>query len=93
MAPRRIRQPRHASFGSAAPWSASLARSPVFLLHGAHDNVVPPPESEWAALAAKNNPKLHRLVSANIGHAELGDDASAWATVQLVHFMSEMLGD
>ncbi len=66
---------------------------PVFLLHGAHDNVVPPSESQWAALEAKDNPNVHLLVTAKIGHAELGDDAGTWATVELVHFMSEMLDD
>ena len=66
---------------------------PVFLLHGAHDNVVPPSEAQWAALEAKDNPNVHLLVTAKIGHAELGDDAGPWATVELVHFMSTMLDD
>jgi dienelactone hydrolase len=68
-------------------------RVPVFLLHGAHDNVVPPSESQWAALEAKDNPNVHLLVTAKIGHAELGDDAGPWATAELVHFMSQLLDD
>jgi dienelactone hydrolase len=85
---------RSTAMAEASPVGRMAAiRVPVFLLHGAHDNVVPPSESQWAALEAKDNPNVHLLVTAKIGHAELGDDAGAWATAELVHFMSEMLDD
>ncbi len=64
---------------------------PVFLLHGAHDNVVPPSEARFAAIEAEKTGEVHLLVTPKIGHAELGDEGGMMATLELVHFMSEML--
>ncbi|MBI2392481.1 MAG: hypothetical protein HYV09_23050, partial [Deltaproteobacteria bacterium] len=51
-------------------------RVPLFLLHGAHDDVVPPSESRFSAAEATGSRAVHLLVSSKIGHAELGKDES-----------------
>lgn len=65
---------------------------PVYLLHGAHDNVVPPSEAEWAAKELGASTDVHLLVTAEIGHAELGEGGT-WEQAKLVHFMAAMLSD
>jgi len=67
-------------------------RVPVFLLHGAHDNVVPPSESLFSAREAKNSRSVHVLVSNKIGHAEMGKQESKLEELRLLHFMAELLG-
>lgn len=67
-------------------------RVPLFLLHGAHDDVVPPSESRFSAAEATASRDVHLLVSNKIGHAELGKDESRFDELRLVHFMAELLG-
>jgi len=63
-------------------------RVPIFLLHGAHDDVVPPSESRWIAQEATS--PVHILVTTKIGHAELGE-GSTFEVLSLVHFMADMI--
>ncbi len=63
-------------------------RVPIFLLHGAHDDVVPPSESRW--IAAEATSPVHILVTSKIGHAELGE-GGALDVLALVHFMAQMI--
>lgn len=70
----------------------SAIRVPVYLLHGAHDNVVPSSESRWTAKEIGGSADVHLLVTSEIGHAELGE-GGAWERAKLVHFMAEMLSD
>jgi dienelactone hydrolase len=66
-------------------------RVPIFLLHGAADNVVPPSESRWiAAEANAAGVPCTLLVSEVIGHAEVGA-ASNGQKAQLVRFMAALL--
>lgn len=67
-------------------------RIPVFLLHGAHDNVVPPSESLFSAREAQASKSVHVLVSNKIGHAEMGKDEDKLEELRLLHFMAELLG-
>ncbi len=67
----------------------AAVRVPLFLLHGAHDDVVPPSESQFSALEAKGPVDL--LVTSKIGHAELGKDEGPLESVRLVHFMARLL--
>jgi pimeloyl-ACP methyl ester carboxylesterase len=68
-------------------------RVPIFLLHGAHDNVVPPSESLWTAKEARPGQEVHVLLSPKISHAELGHEDRAKDTWDLVDFMSDMLAE
>lgn len=64
-------------------------RVPVFLLHGAHDDVVPPSESEFSA---KETPgEVHLLVTSKIGHAEMGKEENHLDEIRLVRFMAGLL--
>ncbi len=66
-------------------------RVPIFLLHGAADNVVPPSESRWIAAEARAaGVPCTLLVSEVIGHAEVGA-ASDGAKAELVRFMAALL--
>lgn len=62
---------------------------PVFLLHGAHDDVVPPSESEFSA--AEVTGEVHLLITSKIGHAELGKDDNHFDEIRLVRFMAGLL--
>lgn len=64
-------------------------RVPVFLLHGAHDDVVPPSESRFSAREAPGD--VHLLVTSKIGHAEMGKDESKLDEIRLVRFMAGLL--
>ena len=64
---------------------------PVFLLHGAHDDVVPPSESKFSAQEASTSPDVHLLVTSKIGHAEMGKNESALDEVRILSFMAALL--
>jgi pimeloyl-ACP methyl ester carboxylesterase len=65
-------------------------RAPIFLLHSAHDDVVPPTETEWNAREAGDRRDVHVLVTSLLEHASLGkefDVRKAWALVDFVAAM------
>jgi pimeloyl-ACP methyl ester carboxylesterase len=62
---------------------------PVYLLHGAHDDVVPPSESKFSARETPG--EVHLLVTSKIGHAEMGKDENRLDEVRLVRFMAGLL--
>jgi dienelactone hydrolase len=66
---------------------------PVFLLHGAGDNVIPYGETLW--LAKDTPPKYLRdtLVSAAIQHVELQGEPTAKERWELVDFMADVLAE
>ncbi|MGZ6068482.1 MAG: CocE/NonD family hydrolase [Polyangiales bacterium] len=66
-------------------------RVPVYILHGAHDDVVPPSESRWSGLEATGSPEVKVLVSARIGHAEMGKEPAVMESVKLVSWMASLL--
>jgi dienelactone hydrolase len=68
----------------------SSLRTPILLLHGAADNVIPPSELLWLqqdvpALALKS-----ALVSPAISHVEMQGKPSLTDTFRLVHFMAQI---
>jgi dienelactone hydrolase len=63
---------------------------PVYLLHGLHDTVIPPSETDSAGLELSRAP--HRaLVSPLIEHVEVSHEASYRDKLALVSFMAELL--
>jgi dienelactone hydrolase len=66
-------------------------RVPVFLLHGAHDDVVPPSESKFSAREASQSPDVHLLVTSKVGHAEMGKNESALDELRILRFMAALL--
>ena len=69
----------------------SAVRMPVFLLHGAHDDVVPPSESKFSAREAAKSGDVHLLVTSKIGHAEMGKNEGALDEVRILAFMAALL--
>lgn len=69
---------------------ATEVHAPVFLLHGAGDNVVPSTEAEWLATELPNVRSV--LVSPALAHVELGKKETLRDQWDLVHFMAQVLG-
>ena len=65
---------------------------PVFLLHGAGDNVIPPTESSWLARDLPAGAVRGSLVSRAISHVSLADaDPSVLDDWKLVNFFAHVL--
>jgi dienelactone hydrolase len=63
---------------------------PVYLLHGAHDNVIPPSETDAAGLELGEARHI-ALVSPLIEHVEVSKSAGLGDQLALVSFMAQML--
>lgn len=64
---------------------------PVYLLHGAADDVIPEAESEWLARMLPRGDLRALLVSRAISHVEAEGKPTAWDEWQLVHFLAQVL--
>ncbi len=78
------------SFRALSP-RGRLARLdvPLYWLHGADDNVIPPSESAWALLERPRH--THVLVSPLIKHVEVAHRATLKDELELVHFMAQLI--
>jgi dienelactone hydrolase len=65
--------------------------APVFLLHGAGDNVIPATETLWLAHDLPARVVRESLVSPAIQHVELQGEPTLGDEVALVHFLSGVL--
>lgn len=63
---------------------------PVYLLHGAHDSVIPPSETDAANLELGSAEHL-ALVSPLLEHVEVSHDAGLGDEIALVSFMARLL--
>ena len=84
---------RHrAEMSPASPYGhlASL-RVPVFLLHGAADNVIPPSELLWLQKDVPPRFLANALISPAISHVSMEGEPSAGDKFRLVRFMAQML--
>jgi pimeloyl-ACP methyl ester carboxylesterase len=66
-------------------------RAPLYLLHGAGDNVIPAAETRWLAHDAPPGILRDTLVSPALQHVELEGEPSVFDQLALVHFMSDLL--
>jgi len=66
------------------------AKVPVYLLHGAHDNVIPPSETDAAGLELGAARHI-ALVSPLIEHVEVSKSAGLGDQLALVSFMAQLL--
>ena len=80
-------------FARVSP-QGSLAglRAPVYLLHGAGDNIIPSTESEWLERDLPPGCLRQILISPALSHLDM-NGASFWDKLKLVHFMSDLLRD
>jgi dienelactone hydrolase len=63
---------------------------PVYLLHGSHDSVIPPSETDWAAQELGSQPH-DALVSPLLEHVSVAGQAGWEEKLALVRFMARML--
>ena len=81
--------------GAAAlsPERSPATHVPVFLLHGAHDNVIPYTETPAieSYLRAHGNARVTSLLTPLISHANVEASPSAWEVWRLIRFWAAML--
>lgn len=81
--------------GAAAlsPERSPATSVPVFLLHGAHDNVIPPTETPRleSYLRARGNTRVTSLLTPLISHANVAAAPSAAEVWKLIRFWAAML--
>lgn len=93
LAPRldALLEAQQAQLTASSPAGRLAAMSvPVYLLHGAHDNVIPPSETDAAALELGTARHL-ALVSPLIEHVEVSKSAGLGDQLALVSFMAQLL--
>ena len=76
-----------------SPERSPATHVPVFLLHGAHDNVIPYLETPRldAYLRAQGNPRVTTLLTPLISHASVAASPSALDAWRLIRFWAAML--
>jgi hypothetical protein len=85
--------PEAVTFGNTPSLSPELVEgltAPVFLIHGAGDNVVPAMESAWLAKRLESQVPVHVLITPLITHAEVDRGAGATDVWRLVRFWHDV---
>lgn len=85
---------RHADDMAAVSPHGRLAtlKTPVYLLHGAGDNIIPSAETEWMAAELPKRSLKAVLISPVLSHLDLDGAAPTMADqLKLVHFFAEVL--
>jgi pimeloyl-ACP methyl ester carboxylesterase len=65
--------------------------TPVFLLHGAGDTIIPSSETLWLAKDVPQNQLKAALISPALSHVDLGDKTTWQQQWQLMDFMAQVL--
>ncbi|MGO9084440.1 MAG: dienelactone hydrolase family protein [Candidatus Sulfotelmatobacter sp.] len=82
----------HADMSPVSPHGRMEAlRVPVFLLHGAADNVIPPSELLWLQRDVPSGVLKDALISRAISHVSMEGAPSFSDQFRLVHFMAQVL--
>ncbi len=85
---------RHADDMAAVSPHGRLAtlKTPVYLLHGAGDNIIPSAETEWMASELPKRSLQAVLISPVLSHLDLdGAEPKMTDQLRLVHFFAEVL--
>jgi dienelactone hydrolase len=64
---------------------------PVYILHGAADNIIPPAESLWLAHDLPHRQIRDVLITGAFSHVDPDQKASLWEELRLVYFISGVL--
>lgn len=67
--------------------------APVYLLHGADDNVIPAEESAHLAEHLRGRTPVRHLISGFLSHADLADERSAKDVWQMITFWKALLDE
>jgi pimeloyl-ACP methyl ester carboxylesterase len=63
--------------------------TPVYLLHGEADNIIPAAETQWMAAELPRHTLQAELISPVLSHLDLdGAGPTAWDELRLVHFFA-----
>lgn len=75
-----------------SPEHSPVTTAPVFLLHGAEDNVIPSAETPITAdyLRRRGNTRVRQLLTPLVSHADLDTNAPVRDVWQLIKFWKEM---
>ncbi len=74
-----------------SPERATPPAAPVFLLHGAEDNVIPSVETVLLTKYLRGKTEVHAVLSGLITHAEVDKSAAAIEVWRLVGFWKELM--
>jgi hypothetical protein len=80
-----------AAFAALSPELAPPPAAPVFLLHGAEDNVIPSVETVLLANHLRGKTAVRAVLSGLITHAEVDKSAAAIEVWRLVGFWKELM--
>jgi pimeloyl-ACP methyl ester carboxylesterase len=78
---------------SVSPERAPPPRSPVYLLHGADDTVIPAIEASLLAEALRPHTQVHLLPTPLITHAEFDRSARVTEVWKLVSFWADLIDE
>ncbi len=79
------------ALAALSPERATPPAAPVFLLHGAEDNVIPSVETVLLAQYYRGKTEVHAVLSGLITHAEVDKSAAATEVWRLVGFWKELM--
>jgi dienelactone hydrolase len=85
--------PSIAADASLSPESSPAPVSPVYLLHGASDNVIPPEESRLLATHLRSQTRVELLLTPLITHAAASRYLDLDDTWKLIAFWAAVLGE
>jgi dienelactone hydrolase len=76
-----------------SPDHSDVPTSPVYLLHGTDDNVIPAVESELLAAHLRGRTRVHVLLSQFLTHVDVTERPTIAATWRMVAFWKSALGE
>jgi dienelactone hydrolase len=82
---------RHLDYAATVSPNGHLGTltTPVYLLHGEADNIIPSAETQWMATELPRSSLKAELVSPVLSHLDLdGTGPTAWDELRLVHFFA-----
>ncbi len=79
------------ALAALSPEAAPAPAAPVFLLHGAEDNVIPSVETVLLANHYRGTTEVHAVLSGLITHAEVDRSAAATEVLRLVSFWKQLM--
>ena len=80
-----------AELTALSPERAAPPTAPVFLLHGAEDNVIPSVETVLLARYLQGKTEVHAVLSGLITHAVVDKSAAATEVWRLVGFWKDLM--
>jgi hypothetical protein len=79
------------AFKALSPERAPVPSAPIFLLHGAEDNVIPSVETVLLTNYLRGKTEVHAVLSGLITHAEVDKSAAAIEVWRLIGFWRDLM--